>query len=430
MSLIEAGNCIVTMSVAQGDNYLSDSATANIEIAKGDRTIALSSVTSTLKYTETATVVTTISDGSLDGGIIYSLNSTPGCSFDSLGGILTATSGTLACTLNATIAEGANFLTATTASALSMTIAKADAPTIVIDTVTAVDYVPGVRAQISPTYTISGFKGTDAASSLTLTYNFVSNPFETFSYSDTRTPIDAGTYSILPSAMVMSSGLATNYETPDYNAAAINFTVNRITQEAVTIDGINGEVDVPFTLVYRGGNNPTGTATFAKVSGSACSVTGNQLSATEAGLCVVTVTVAANRNYLSITSDSITVRVRRFSLVPVFTFSTRSSAIPIASSTTLTVGERSCSTACVPTLSGISPYEGAEGDVITLTGTNFTGALRVIFNVFTNAVTFSVDSDTQITVQIPAGLTAGDGTIEVVTPKGVTPRWFDFGVLP
>ena len=430
MSLVEAGSCVVNMTVAQGDNYLADSATATIEIAKGNRTITLTSATSTLKYTDTATVTTTISDGALDGSLTYSLNSSPGCSFDSFGGILTATSGTLACSLNVTIGEGTNFLSATPASALTMTIAKANAPMITIDTVTAVDYSPGNRAAIFPTYSFSGFKGTDAASSLTLTYSFVSNPFESFSYSDTRTPIDAGTYRITPSVIVMSSGLLSNYETPNYSAAAINFTINRIAQDPVSIDGVNGEVNVPFTLVYRGGNNPTATPTFTKVSGAACTVLDNGLNATAAGACVVTVTVPGNRNYLAITSETITVRVRNFVLVPVFIFGNGTTGITIASNTPLTVGETACTTGCVPTLTAISPYDGAEGDVITLTGTNFTGALRVIFNVFTNAITFNVDSDTQISVQIPGGLTVGDGTIEVVTPGGITARWFDFGVLP
>ncbi|CAB4529554.1 unannotated protein [freshwater metagenome] len=430
MSVIQAGSCIVKMTVAEGNNYLADSATATIEIAKGNRTIALTSVTSTLKYSDTATVTTTISDGALDGNITYSLNASPGCTFDSLGGILTATSGTLACTLNATVAEGTNFLTTSTTSALALTIAKANAPVITMDTVTAVSYVPGQRASIIPTYSFKGFKGTDAASSLTLTYGFVSNPFESFSYSDTRTPIDAGTYSITPSAIVMSSGLATNYETPNYAGSAITFTINRIAQDPITIDGINGEVSVPFTLVYRGGNNPTATATFTKVSGAACTITGSGLNATAAGTCGVTVTVPANRNYLAITSDTITVRVRSYVIVPVFIFGNSGTGITIATTTTLTKGDERCSSGCTPTITAISPYEGSEGDLITLTGTNFTDAVRVIFNVFTNAGTFSVDSDTQITVQIPAGLTIGDGTIEVVTPGGTTPRWFDFGVLP
>jgi len=343
---------------------------------------------------------------------------------------LTATSGTLACTLNATVAEGTNFLAASTASALPLTIAKAIAPVITMDTVTAVSYVPGQRASIVPTYRFTGFKGTDAASSVTLTYSFVSNPFGTFSYSETETPVGAGTYRITPSNIVMSSGLATNYETPNYAASAITFTINRINQDPVTIDGINGEVDVPYTLVYRGGNNPNVRATFTKVSGAACTVSGSSLSATEAGICVVTVTVPANLNYLEITSDSITVRVRNYVFIPVFTFGNGTTGISVSSSTTLTKDEDSCATGCVPTLTLSSPYEGAEGDVVTLTGTFFTGARRVIFNVFTDATSFSVDSDTTISVQVPAGLTPGDGTIEVVTARGTTPRYFDFTVLP
>jgi hypothetical protein len=390
----------------------------------------LSSNVASLKYTDTATVTTTISGGSTDGTITYGLNANPACSFDALGGVLTATAGTGTCTVSADISEGTNYLANSVTGTLTQAIAKADAPTIVIDTVTAVDYVTGVRAQVSPNYRISGFKGTDAASSLTLTYNFVSNPFETFSYSDTRTPFDAGTYSIIPSAIVMSTGLSSNYETPNYAASSINFTVNRIAQSPITIDGVNGEVSVPFTLVYRGGNNPTATASFTKVSGDACSVSGNGLNASAAGACVVTVTVPANRNYLAITSDPITVRVRSFSLVPVFIFGNGSTGISIATTTPLTTGNVACVTGCTPKITAISPYEGAEGDVITLTGINFTGAIRVIFNVFTNALTFSADSDTQITVQIPSGLTVGDGTIEVVTPGGTTPRWYDFGVLP
>jgi hypothetical protein len=78
----------------------------------------------------------------------------------------------------------------------------------------------------------------------------------------------------------------------------------------------------------------------------------------------------------------------------------------------------------------VAPYEGAEGDVITLTGTNFTGVTQVIFNVFTAATVFAADSDTQISVQVPGGLTVGDGTIEVKTPRGVSARYFDFYVLP
>jgi hypothetical protein len=71
--------------------------------------------------------------------------------------------------------------------------------------------------------------------------------------------------------------------------------------------------------------------------------------------------------------------------------------------------------------------------MLVLTGINFTGAIRVVFNVFTNATTFSNDSstpDTQITVQVPTGLNVGEVGIEVVTPGGTSPRNFDFELLP
>jgi hypothetical protein len=83
----------------------------------------------------------------------------------------------------------------------------------------------------------------------------------------------------------------------------------------------------------------------------------------------------------------------------------------------------------VPTITGVSVYEASEGDPIVLTGKFFTGATRVIFNVFTEASVFNVDSDTQITVQVPVGLAIGDGRIEVVTPRGITPAWWDFAVI-
>lgn len=64
-----------------------------------------------------------------------------------------------------------------------------------------------------------------------------------------------------------------------------------------------------------------------------------------------------------------------------------------------------------------------------LTGTNLTGTTKVIFNVFTETTSFTVDSDTQITVQIPADLPAGETGIEVVAPGGTSSRNFDLEIL-
>jgi hypothetical protein len=308
-------------------------------------------------------------------------------------------------------------------------IARANAPVITIDTVTALNHTPGVRALITPTFTIAGLKNTDTADSLTYTYSFIYNPFETFTYSDTRTPIDAGTYRITPSALTLSSGLLSNYETPTYSASAINFVINRIAQETVTIQSVNSEVDVPFTLIATGGST-SGAVTFAKVSGTFCSISGITLSATQAGSCMLTVTRAGNRNYLDFTSESVTVRVRNFVIVQIFVPENPITGITIAPSVPLTKGPDACTSGCVPRINGADVYDVAEGDLIVLTGVSFTGVTKVYFNIYTEAPNFNVDSDTQISVRVPADLPLGDATIEVVSPGGTSNRLFDFIILP
>jgi hypothetical protein len=428
ISIVEAGSCQVNMAVAQTFNYLADTATITVTINKAPRTFSLTPAISTVKYAESTTVTATLSAGALDGTISYTLGSPAGCTFDPLTGELVATSGTIQCPLTATISEGINYR-AETATAISLTIARADAPVITIDTVTALNHTPGVRALITPTFTVSGLKNSDAANSLSFTYSFVSNPFETFAYSDTRTPIDAGTYRITPSALTLSTGLMSNYETPTYSSSVINFIINRINQETITVVNTNGEIEVPFSLRTSGGSTG-GALTYAKVSGDSCSVSGSSLTATAAGRCVITVTMAGNRNFLPITSETITVRVRNFVIVIFAAPTNTTTGIAIAPVTPIVKGPSVCSTGCVPRISSTDIYEGVEGDLVVLTGTSFNGVTKVFFNIYTEAPNFSVDSDTQISVRVPAALPVGDATIEVISPGGTSARFFDFYILP
>jgi uncharacterized repeat protein (TIGR02543 family) len=424
ISIVEAGSCQVNMMVAQTSNYLADTATATVTINKASRTFTLTPAVSTLKYSESTTVTANVSAGALDGTISYTLGSPAGCTFDPLTGELVAISGTIQCPLTAIISEGINYR-AETSTAMALTIARANAPLITIDTVTAMDHTPGIRALITPTFTVSGLKNTDTADSILLTYSFVSNPFETFSYSDTRTPIDAGTYAITPSALTLSTGLIGNYQTPNYASSAINFVINRINQESLTVENTNGEVEVPFTMKARGGST-SGTVSFTKISGDYCTVSGSLLSATQAGNCVVTVTMTGNRNYLPVTSETITVRVRNFIN---FQFAPPTGVV-IKPIIPLVKDVEVCTTGCVPTITGSNIYEGAEADLVLLYGTNFLGVTKVYFNIYLEAPNFVADSDTQISVRVPADLPVGDATIEVVSPGGTSNRYFDFYILP
>ena len=428
ISIVEAGSCEVSMAVAQTFNYLADTATATVTINKAARTFSLTPAVSTLKYSDSTTVTATLSAGASDGTISYTLGSPAGCTFDPLSGELVAISGTVQCPLTATISEGINYLAETT-TAMSLTIARANAPVISIDTVTAMNHTPGVRALVAPSFIVSGLKNSETADSLSFTYSFVSNPFETFTYSDTRTPIDAGTYRITPSALTLSSGLMSNYETPTYSSSAIDFIINRIGQESVTIVTTNGEVEVPFTLQASGGST-SGAVTFTKLSGTNCSVTGNSLSATASGQCILSVTRAGNRNYLPFTSESITVMVRNFVIFQVVNPGNPITGITITPTTPIVKGPDVCTSGCVPTLTSADVYDVAEADLIILTGTNLLTVTKVYFNIYTEAPNFTPDSDTQLSVRVPAGLPQGDATIEVISPGGTSNRLFDFSILP
>ena len=416
------------MVVAQTFNYLADTATATVTINKASRTFSLTPAVSTVKYSESTTVTATLSGGAADGAISYTLGSPAGCTFDPLTRELVAISGTVQCPLTATISEGVNYLAETT-TAISLTIARADAPVITLDTVTAMSHTPGVRALITPTFTVSGLKNSDTASAMTFTYSLVSNPFGSFTYSDTRTPIDAGTYRITPSALTLSIGLISNYETPTYASSAINVVINRINQETVTVENTNSEVSVPFALNASGGST-TAAFTFNLVSGSSCSIDGNRLSATAAGTCVVTVTRGGDRNYLPATSAEVTVRVRNFVVVVAAAPSNPVTGITIAPVTPIVKGPDVCTTGCVPRIISADIDEGVEGDLVVLTGTSFNGVTKVFFNIYTEAPNFLVDSDTQISVRVPVGLPEGDATIEVISPGGTSARFFDFYILP
>jgi hypothetical protein len=439
ISIVEAGSCQVNMFVAQTFNYLADTATAAVTINKAARTFVLTPAVSTLKFADTTTVTATLSAGAADGTISYILGSPAGCTFDPLSGELLAISGTVQCPLTATISEGINYLAETT-TAMSLTISRANAPTITIDTITAMDHTPGIRALITPSYSVTGLKNTDTADSLTFTYGFVSNPFETFTYSDTRTPIDAGTYSITPSALTLSSGLMSNYETPTYSASAINFVINRITQETVTIQSVNGEVDVPFNLIATGGSTSQALS-FTRVSGDFCSVSGTTLTSTQAGACVVTVTRAGDRNYLAFTSESVTVRVRNFVVVVVVVPSNPVTGITIAPSTpplTKAPDSNACITGCVPSITSIDVLAAAEGELVVITGLSFNQVNKVYFRLDTfsptddvEAPNFAVDSDTQISVRVPADLVVGEFyTIRVATPDKTSARFYDIAIAP
>lgn len=78
-----------------------------------------------------------------------------------------------------------------------------------------------------------------------------------------------------------------------------------------------------------------------------------------------------------------------------------------------------------PRITGFDPASGSVGTLVTITGTNFTGATAVKFHGVA-AKTFSVDSDTVIKAVAPPGATTGQ--ISVVMPSGTGTSFNNFTV--
>ena len=79
----------------------------------------------------------------------------------------------------------------------------------------------------------------------------------------------------------------------------------------------------------------------------------------------------------------------------------------------------------VPTITSFNPTSGPVGTSVQITGTGLFGASAVTFNT-TNAATFTVDSNTQVTATVPAGATTG--AIKVTTPGGTATSATNFTV--
>ena len=80
-----------------------------------------------------------------------------------------------------------------------------------------------------------------------------------------------------------------------------------------------------------------------------------------------------------------------------------------------------------PTISSFTPTGGLAGTVVTVLGSNFTGATQVTFNGVA-ATAFTVNSATQLTVTAPVGVTTGP--IGITTPAGTATSATNFTVGP
>ncbi len=127
----------------------------------------------------------------------------------------------------------------------------------------------------------------------------------TFTYSPTANPSDAGVYSITPSSAIFSSGSASNYS---INYLTGTLTINKISQNNLLISVGSTVVQIgDTTSVTSSGGSGSGTVSYS-VSGD-CSLSGTTITTTRVGTCAIYATKAASTNYLSINSETLTITV-------------------------------------------------------------------------------------------------------------------------
>lgn len=80
--------------------------------------------------------------------------------------------------------------------------------------------------------------------------------------------------------------------------------------------------------------------------------------------------------------------------------------------------------AFVPSISSVSPGNGGAGTAVTITGSHFTSASGPVALNGTNASSFTIVSDTQITTTVPSGATTGYWTVSNASGTATSPSQF------
>ncbi len=196
-----------------------------------------------------------------------------------------------------------------------------------------------------------------------------------------------------------------------FNGASTTFTVNSATQITATVPtkGSTGTISV---TTPAGTGTSAGTFTYVTpptitsftptsgIAGSTVTITGTNLT----GATYVRFN-GASTSFTVVSGTKITATVP--SLGSTGTISVTTPSGTATSTATFTY-------LYLPVITSFTPTSGVAGTMVTITGTNFTGATLVRFN--GASATFTLNSSTQITAKAPSK--GSTGTISVTTSAG------------
>jgi hypothetical protein len=236
-------------------------------------------------------------------------------------------------------------------------------------------------------------------------------------------PTDADSYTVRASDLTLSSGSLSDYQGTNYVDATLR--INRAQQSQLFLAEYGAIFGTAYKVIVFGGSG-TGAAKVSTASGSAsgCNVSGDTLTSTSVGTCLVTAVKAQDKNY-----ETATVTISVYFLEFVFQQPTppvsTGPGIALSGATSVTLDPFQA-----PTISGISVSSGRVGDTVTITGAGFTASALQSVKFWRNIIAAiqGTPTNTQIIVLVPSGATTGKILVTTVNGSAVTEG--SFSVLP
>ncbi len=398
-------------TIARASNYESVTViNGTLNINRKLRTISISSRPTTLKYGETSTLVSAVSEGDTDGTVSYTSDTTSRCTFS--GAVLKAIEASSNCQYSSTISRGNNHETATSVI-YATTLTQADTLTVIVESITALTYT-GNQAAVFPTIRVNGLVHTDAANSNGATFTYRTATGQG-SFSGTK-PTNSDTYTVRADTLTVTSGLLSRYRGITYVDGSLR--INRAQQFDLVFIQFQSTFGTPYKAIAYGGSG-TGAMSYTVSPGTAsgCSIIGDTVTTTSEGSCLLTATRAQDQNYETKTTSAFIYFLDWRLLNSPAPAQGTGSTIALTGATSVTLDSN-----VAPTITGLSTYTGMAGStqlIIYGAGFDHTNPSAITVKFWRNQIasSFTVSAgNNQITVTIPAGATTGKVT--VTTPNG------------
>lgn len=394
-----AGTCLVTATKAADSSYSAiSSSQTTVTLGKASRTLSFGSTTTyTLTYGATQTVVATPDKGAGDGAVTYSLSAGTACTVDSSTGLIRVTASTGSCSVSASIAQGSNYLAASTTTQVVVN------GTVKAITITGGSPMVDYGTSFSPTaLDISqALVGTQVLDYSAATFTYTGFNGTSYGPSTTR-PTDAGWYKVLPSNVIIETPANVD-TTANYNIsyAPGSLEIRRVSR-TLTLDATSASLSYgetqTFTATPSAGD---GTVTYSAGSSTACAVNASSGVVTitaGTGTCNLSASITQGTNHLSATA------------LPVSLTVTKRALTITSSSPTTTVGHTFTPSFSVTngTLVGSEEISGVTYNYVGSGGTTYANSTTVPTAVGTYSVTpsspvFAVGSAANYAVTFTAG---------------------------